>query len=98
MRSSAAVVTPGRTAARIRSCISATTCPAARIVCSSAVRAARDQAPHQGRTLVMVRTAPAAVDGGDHAVGHLVGRTHAIDHRQQSELAVVVCSGVVWVS
>ena len=68
--SSSAVVTPGLAAARVASCISATTLPALRILASSS---SLRLTPH-GLSLLA-----AVVDGPHHPAGHRVGRAGPVD-------------------
>ena len=67
--SSSAVVTPGLAAARVASCISATTCPARRILAISSAL----------RLIAAFPLAPALLHGPDDPAQHGVGRPHPAD-------------------
>ena len=82
------MVTPGLAAARVASCISATTLPARRILASSPSfrltgLASSSQLLAQG------------VDGPDHAPGHRVGRAGPVDLDQQAALLYQSSRGAV---
>src|SRR5688572_2513950 len=87
MRSSSPVVTPGRIASRVFSCISATTRPARRILASSSAFRLTTASGPAGRSRRSPGH-PAVVDGADEAAEDLVGRTHPVDGDE--EVAVEV--------
>src|SRR5262245_30339266 len=79
MASSSSSVTPGRRAAPMRSCISATTRPARRIVRISST---------ERRPMPRILGAAADVYDGDQAVEHQLGGAIAVDDLEQAPLPV----------
>src|SRR4051794_22914558 len=100
MRSSSSVVTPGRIASRVFSCISATTLPARRIFASSSALRLTPP-PRSGRARRSRRwlCPPRTLRGGSpvqsplvdrphHALEHVVGVAHAVDGHEVVALEV----------